>query len=132
MSALTKSKKLLWAILNAGFDIATLLFLFRATQHPISTGVLLAGYALPQVVGGMLMLPGGVGAVEATMIGLYATLGTPTDVGFIVVLSYRVISFSIPTLLGLVAAPYLERASLQGRQVAFSLRKYEGRDTEGC
>jgi uncharacterized protein (TIRG00374 family) len=76
------------------------------------------------VVGGMLMLPGGVGAVEATMIGLYATLGTPTDVGFIVVLSYRVISFWIPTLLGLVAAPYLERASLQGRQVvAFSLRK---------
>jgi hypothetical protein len=48
-------------------------------DHPISTGVLLAGYALPQVVGGMLMLPGGVGAVEATMIGLYATLGTPTD-----------------------------------------------------
>jgi len=41
-----------------------------------------------------------------------------------VVLSYRVISFWIPTLLGLVAAPYLERASLQGRQVvAFSLRK---------
>jgi glycosyltransferase 2 family protein len=110
---------MLWAVLNAGFDIATLLFLFRAMQHPISTGVLLAGYALPQVVGGMLMLPGGVGAVEATMIGLYATLGTPTDVGFIVVLSYRVISFWIPTLLGLVAAPYLERASLQGWPSAF-------------
>jgi uncharacterized protein (TIRG00374 family) len=99
---------MLWAALSAGFDIATLGLLFRAAQHPVSAATLLAGYALPQVVGGILMLPGGVGALEATMIGIYATLGIPSDVGLTVVLSYRVISFWIPTLLGLAAAPYLE------------------------
>jgi uncharacterized protein (TIRG00374 family) len=101
---------MMWAALNTGFDIATLWLLFRAMQQPVSFGVLLAGYSLPQVVGGILMLPGGVGAVEVTMVGLYALLGIPANVGLVVVLSYRVISFWIPTLLGLAAAPYLEHS----------------------
>lgn len=99
---------MMWSMLNTGFDIATLWLLFRAMQQPISVGVLLAGYSLPQIVGGILMLPGGVGAVEVTMVGIYATLGIPANIGVVVVLSYRVISFWIPTLVGLVAAPYLE------------------------
>ena len=100
---------LLWSALNVGFDSATLVFLFHAVRRPAMAGLLLAGYALPQLLGKVLMLPGGVGAVEASMIGLYATLGISRAKGVLVVLSYRALSFWIPTLAGLVVVPYLER-----------------------
>lgn len=100
---------LLCSALNIGFDAATLFLLFSAVQHPIGVSALLAGYAIPQLLGKVLFLPGGVGAVEASMVALYASLGVRHEVGVIVVLAYRVISFWLPTLLGLVAAPYLEQ-----------------------
>lgn len=102
-------RPLAYSALNIAFDLLTLFLLFYAIQRPVSTSVLLAGYALPQLLGKVLMLPGGVGAVETSMVALYATLGVSREIGVIVVLSYRVISFWIPLLLGLVAAPYLER-----------------------
>jgi uncharacterized membrane protein YbhN (UPF0104 family) len=104
---------LLYSALNVGFDAAALWFLFRAVQHPIGMSALLAGYAIPQLLGKVLLLPGGVGAVEASMVALYASLGVRHEVGVIVVLAYRIISFWIPTLAGLVAAPYLEHTSRQ-------------------
>lgn len=104
---------LTFSALNIGFDAATLWFLFRAVQHPIGMSSLLAGYAIPQLLGKVLFLPGGVGAVEASMVALYASLGVRHEVGIIVILAYRVISFWIPTLLGLIAAPYLEHTTRQ-------------------
>ena len=104
---------LLFSALNVGFDAGTLWLLFRAVQHPISISGLLAGYAIPQLLGKVLFLPGGVGAVEASMVALYASLGVRHEVGVIVILAYRVISFWVPTLLGLMAAPYLEHGSRQ-------------------
>jgi uncharacterized protein (TIRG00374 family) len=72
-----------------------------------------AGYTIPQLLGKVLLLPGGVGAVEASMVALYASLGVRHEVGVIVILAYRVISFWIPTLLGLIAACYLEHTTRQ-------------------
>jgi glycosyltransferase 2 family protein len=106
-------KPVLYSCLNICFDAATLWLLFRAVQHPIGLSVLFAGYAIPQLLGKVLFLPGGVGAVEASMVALYASLGVRYEVGVIVTLAYRAISFWIPTLLGLIAAPYLEHTSRQ-------------------
>ena len=90
----------LGAVLNIVFDMLTLYFLFVAAGHAVSPGVLLAGYGLPLLLGKVTFLPGGVGIVEGTMAALYDGLGVPDGVTVVVVLTYRVLSFWLPTLLG--------------------------------
>jgi uncharacterized membrane protein YbhN (UPF0104 family) len=101
----------LGATLNVAFDMLTLYFLFVAAGHAVSPGVLLAGYGLPLLLGKVTFLPGGVGIVEGTMAALYNGLGVPDGVTVVVILTYRVLSFWLPTLLGFPLVPYLQRVS---------------------
>jgi uncharacterized membrane protein YbhN (UPF0104 family) len=101
----------LGAALNIVFDMLTLYFLFIAAGHAVSPGVLLAGYGLPLLLGKVTFLPGGVGIVEGTMAALYDGLGVPNGVTVVVILTYRVLSFWLPTLLGFPLVPYLQRVS---------------------
>ena len=57
------------------------------------------------------MIPGGVGVIESTMSGLYASLGVPNAVTVVVVLVYRVLSFWLPLLLGFPLILVLQRES---------------------
>ncbi|GAP13692.1 conserved hypothetical protein [Longilinea arvoryzae] len=103
---------MLGAFLNVFFDLLTLYFLFIAAGVQISLGVLLSGYALPLLLGRLaFILPGGVGVVESSMAGLYASLGIPDATAVVVVLAYRLISFWIPSLSGFPIAAYLENTS---------------------
>jgi uncharacterized membrane protein YbhN (UPF0104 family) len=97
------------AAANVVFDMGTLYLLFIAAGHAVSPGVLLAGYGLPLLLGKISFLPGGVGIVEATMAVLYNGFGVPNAVTVIVILSYRFLSFWLPTLLGFPMVPYLQR-----------------------
>jgi glycosyltransferase 2 family protein len=99
------------ALLNTGFDVLTLAFLFVAAGNRVSIIVLVAGYGVPQLLGKLTLILGGIGVVEATMIALYDRLGVPPPVAVVVVLAYRLLSFWLPTLLGIVLATYFERAS---------------------
>jgi uncharacterized protein (TIRG00374 family) len=101
----------LGSALSIVFDMLTLYFLFIAAGHVVSPGVLLAGYGLPLLLGKVSFLPGGVGIVEGTMAALYDGLGVPGGVTVVVILTYRVLSFWLPTLLGFPLVPYLQRAS---------------------
>jgi len=76
----------LGAVLNTGFDMSTLAFLFLAAGHGVNIEALVAGYGVPQLLGKLTVILGGVGVVEATMIGLYGTLGVPRPIAVIVVL----------------------------------------------
>ena len=98
------------AALNTGFDMLTLAFLFLSAGHGVSPLVLIAGYGVPQLLGKLTVILGGVGVVETAMVGLYAALGVPTPISIVVVLVYRLISFWIPTLAGIALVPYLEHA----------------------
>lgn len=112
------------AFMNVIFDILTLYFLFIAAGEKINPGVLLAGYGLPQLLGKMaFILPGGVGVVESSMAVLYSGLGVPQATTVVVVLSYRLISFWIPSLAGFPIAAYLQRSHtrLQKRSKANDL-----------
>jgi uncharacterized membrane protein YbhN (UPF0104 family) len=101
----------LGAALNTGFDMLTLYFLFFAAAVPIGPGALLAGYGLPLLFGKMaFFLPGGVGVVEGTMAALYTGLGVPAPAVVVVILTYRLFSFWIPTLLGFPIAAYFQHA----------------------
>jgi hypothetical protein len=101
----------LGAVLNVVFDMLTLYFLFIAAGHAISPGILLVGYGLPQLFGKMTFLPGGIGVVEGTMAAMYNGLGVPDAITVVVVFTYRFISFWLPTLLGFMFFPYLQRVS---------------------
>lgn len=105
---------LIGAAINTGADILTLFFLFLAAGTHISPGVLLAGYGLPLLLGKIaFILPGGIGAVEASMAAIYTGLGIQNGTAVVVILAYRLISFWIPSLLGFPVASYLERLSQQ-------------------
>jgi hypothetical protein len=99
---------LLGALMNTGFDMLTLFFLFIATGHPVSLGVLLTGYGLPLILGKMTFLPGGLGITEGTMVALYQSLAVSNDVTVVVILTYRAISFWLPTLIGFPLIPYFQ------------------------
>jgi uncharacterized protein (TIRG00374 family) len=101
----------LGAVLNVGFDMLTLFFLFVAAGHDVSPGVLLAGYGLPLLLGKMaFVVPGGVGVVEGSMAALYDGLGVPDAITVVVVLGYRLISFWLPSLSGFPIAAYLQES----------------------
>jgi len=55
------------------------------------------------------LIPGRVGVVESTMAALYTGLGVPGQIAIVVILSYRMFSFWIPTLIGFPIAFYLQR-----------------------
>ena len=98
-------------IANAGFDIGTLYSLFLAARYDVGVGTLLAGYGLPQLLGRVAFLPGGVGVVEGGMVALYRALGVPATTAVLVVLVYRALSFWLPMLLGFLMATILQRRS---------------------
>ncbi|WP_445475348.1 lysylphosphatidylglycerol synthase transmembrane domain-containing protein [Methanococcoides methylutens] len=99
------------AVINTGFDMMTLYFLFVATGHSVSPGVLLTGYGLPLLFGKMaFLIPGGVGIVEGTMAALYSGLGVQSSIMVVVILVYRMFSFWLPTLIGFPLAAYLQHS----------------------
>jgi uncharacterized protein (TIRG00374 family) len=104
------------AILNTGFDLLTLGFLFWAAGYRINAAVLVAGYGIPQLLGKSTVILGGVGVVEASMVGLYTLLGAPKPSTVIVVLAYRLFSFWIPTLVGIALIPYLDASNTSFRK----------------
>ena len=96
---------LIGAIAYWGFDIATLWTCFHAFGAPPPVAVIVMAYVVG-VLANALPLPGGLGGVEGGMIGAFLALGTPSSLAILAVLSYRLISFWLPTLPG--AAAYLQ------------------------
>ncbi len=50
------------------------------------------------------------------MIGLYATLGVPRSIAVVVVLGYRLLSFWLPTLVGVALATWFEHSTGDANQ----------------
>jgi uncharacterized protein (TIRG00374 family) len=96
-------------VINVGFDILTVFFLFVAAHHALSPVVLLAGYGLPALVGKLSIVPGGVGLVEGSMAAVYHLLGVPSSVAVAVVFAYRAVEFWLPVASGFPIAVYLSR-----------------------
>jgi hypothetical protein len=51
--------------------------------------VLVAGYGVPQLLGKLTVILGGIGLVESGMVGLYAILGIPKTGAVVVALGYK-------------------------------------------
>ncbi len=96
------------AIGNSAFDLMTLYLIFLAAGYRVSPGLLLGGYGLPLLLSKFTFLPGGIGLVEGTMAAIYTGLGVPGATAVVVILTYRIISFWLPTLLGFPLFVYLQ------------------------
>jgi putative heme transporter len=96
---------LIGAIAYWGFDIATLWTCFHAFGSPPTVAVLVMAYFVGALANA-LPLPGGLGGVEAGLIGAFLAFGTHASLAILAVLSYRLISFWLPTVPG--AAAYLQ------------------------
>jgi uncharacterized protein (TIRG00374 family) len=100
----------LGSMMNILFDLLTVYFVFVAAGKTISPIVLIAGYGLPWLFGRMAFIfPGGVGIIESTMVAMYTSLGIDNSLVTVVVLTYRVISFWLPSILGFLILPFLNR-----------------------
>jgi uncharacterized protein (TIRG00374 family) len=86
-----------------GANIAILWASFHAFQVSVPLGVVIQGFFLGMLANLFPFAPGGVGAVDAGMIGAFVLFGLPSTAVFAAVLTYRVIAFWLPIPPGIVA-----------------------------
>ncbi len=91
------------------FDILVLWACFKAFGDAPPQAVLVMGYFVGMIANLLPFFPGGVGAVDAGMVGAYALFGVPADAAVVAVLSYRGFAFWLPTVPGLIAYLQLRR-----------------------
>jgi uncharacterized membrane protein YbhN (UPF0104 family) len=98
-----------------GFDMCVLWAMFHAFGSPPPFTVIWMAYFVG-TLGNLLPLPGGLGGVEGAMIGAFAAFGVEFNLAVLAVLSYRAISFWLPTLPGAVAYLQLRRIVARWRE----------------
>jgi uncharacterized protein (TIRG00374 family) len=76
---------------------------FQAFDISVPFGVVVQGFFVGMVANLFPFAPGGVGAVDAGMIGAFVIFGLPESEVFVAVLTYRVIAFWLPLPPGIVA-----------------------------
>jgi uncharacterized protein (TIRG00374 family) len=86
-----------------GANIAILWASFHAFDVSVPLGVVIQGFFLGMVANLIPFAPGGVGAVDAGMIGAFVLFGLPSAEVFAAVLAYRVIAFWLPIPPGIIA-----------------------------
>jgi uncharacterized protein (TIRG00374 family) len=86
-----------------GANIAILWASFHAFDVSVPLGVVIQGFFLGTLANLIPFAPGGVGAVDAGLIGAFVLFGVPSAAVFPAVLTYRVIAFWLPIPPGIVA-----------------------------
>jgi uncharacterized membrane protein YbhN (UPF0104 family) len=124
----TRDARLLGAPAWWGFDICVLWAMFHAFGSPPPFTVIWMAYFVG-TLGNLLPLPGGLGGVEGGMIGAFAAFGVEFNLAVLAVLSYRAISFWLPTLPGAVAYLQLRRIVARWRDEEGSRPPPSGRDS---
>ena len=108
------------AVLGAiGFwaaNIAILWASFEAFSVDVTVGVLVQGFFIGMVANLFPFAPGGVGAVDAGMIGAFVLFGLPSSEVFAAVLVYRLIAFWLPIPPGIVAFLQLRKTAARWEQ----------------
>ncbi len=85
------------------FDFGSLLFALRATGARPSPSLVLLSYAATNIIALLPLTPGGLGIVEGSLSGLLVLAGVPLNEALVATLAYRVASYWLPLLAGIVA-----------------------------
>ena len=105
-----------------GANIGVLWASFQAFGVAVPFGVIVMGFFVGMVANLFPLAPGGVGAVDAGMIGAFVIFGLPESEVFAAILTYRVIAFWVPIPPGIIAFFQLrktvQRWQSEGREAA--------------
>jgi uncharacterized membrane protein YbhN (UPF0104 family) len=93
---------------TVAFDLAVLGAAFAAFGYSPALAVLALGYLIGQL-GGNLPVPGGIGSVDAGLVGTFVLYHQPLAATTAAVLTYHAIALWVPALLGSVAFVELRR-----------------------
>lgn len=96
-----------WAAANWLLDVGALTVLASTIGSGTPLGALLLAYVVGQLVAAVPITPGGIGVVETAMTGVLVAAGAPAGAATATVLSWRLISFWLPILVGLALVPTL-------------------------
>jgi uncharacterized protein (TIRG00374 family) len=102
-------------------NIAILWASFHAFDVHVPVAVIIQGFFVGMVANLFPLAPGGVGAVDAGLIGAFVLFGLPSDEVFAAVLVYRAIAFWLPIPPGIIAffglRKTVQRWEEEGREV---------------
>lgn len=88
------------------FEILRVYFVFLAFGANVSLVVIGEVFILASLAGMIPLLPGGLGAVDGIMIIFYSAAGITPSISAAATVIERLISFWMPTILGMVILPY--------------------------
>lgn len=94
------------AVVNWGFDIAALVLALAAVGSRPHVSLVILAYVAGAVLGMIPVTPGGLGFVEAGLLGGLGLAGVSTAQAVIAVLAYRIVSYWVPILVGLAIYAY--------------------------
>ena len=87
---------LAYTCLDWALTMAVLYFGFRAVGAHMTVGHLSAGFAVGMACTLIPLLPGGLGAMEASMAAVFARMGTDWETALVAVLLYRMAYYVVP------------------------------------
>jgi uncharacterized protein (TIRG00374 family) len=90
------------------FDVMVLWASFRAFGSSPPLGIVWIGYLIGEL-GGLIPVPGGIGGIDAGLVGTFVLYGVPVTSAASAVLAYRAIALWVPALLGSIAFVMLRR-----------------------
>lgn len=88
---------------------AALWLILEAIHTPISFGACLVAVVATNLLQGLVPVPGGIGVTETVMTGFLVALGVEENAAFAATITWRVITFYLPSLQGFFAMHWLER-----------------------
>ncbi len=108
---LMKNREVLFYALPLSFliwfvEIIRLYILFLAFNNPVSWELIVVIFVIAALVSLVPLLPGGLGAVDGMMILLFSIAGVPPSISAAVTIIERLISFWLPSFLGILMLPY--------------------------
>ena len=103
------------AVGNTGFDYLALLCALRAVGAAPRPSLVVLAYASAELLAQIPFTPGGLGFVEAGLVGTLTLAGVPGPEALAATLLYRLVSYWLPIPVGGVAYLLL-RHSLSGRE----------------
>jgi phosphatidylglycerol lysyltransferase len=110
-----------WIFLDWLFTVAVLYTACRAVGADVSYGDAIIAFAVAIVVAVASFVPGGVGVLEVTLAGMFASVGVPAEQSVLAIFVFRVAFYVIPVLLALVLARGAFR-SADGASIEAALR----------
>ena len=119
-------KVFVWSLLNWALDIAALFVFIRAFDGNVDVVGLVISFCLANIFASIPITPGGLGIVEGIYIPSLVGFGLSTATATVSVLSYRIVQFWLPMLVGGVCYLSLRfgRFALQQAGELKSLQRY--------